>query len=123
MEKYGGARQATDDNIVRRMRMVWRITKTTDTHSENAILTALLRQKWLRERASRSRYIYIACFVSYLMATGDYLPIGQAVEFDHLCPFGTEAKNAWSYTSPAPYASLRTVCTPCRSHVELPSKR
>ena len=64
MGKYGGARQATDDNIVRRMRMVWRITKTTDTHSENAILTALLRQKWLRERASMSRYIYIACFVS-----------------------------------------------------------
>jgi hypothetical protein len=34
VEKYGTARQATDDNIIRRMRMACQITKTTNTHSE-----------------------------------------------------------------------------------------
>jgi hypothetical protein len=38
VEKYGTARQATDDNIIRRMRFACRITKATDTHSEYVIL-------------------------------------------------------------------------------------
>jgi hypothetical protein len=33
MEKYGTARRATDDNIIRRMRFACRINKATDTHS------------------------------------------------------------------------------------------
>jgi hypothetical protein len=33
MEKYGTARQATDDNIIRRMRFACWITKATDTQS------------------------------------------------------------------------------------------
>jgi hypothetical protein len=33
VEKYGTARQATDDNIIRRMRFACRITKATDTRS------------------------------------------------------------------------------------------
>ena len=33
MEKYGGARQATDDNIIRRMRFACWVTKATDTHT------------------------------------------------------------------------------------------
>jgi len=37
---YGTARQATDDNITRRMRFACWITKATDTHSESVILTA-----------------------------------------------------------------------------------
>jgi hypothetical protein len=36
--KYGTARQATDDNIIRRMRFACWITKATDTHSECVIL-------------------------------------------------------------------------------------
>jgi hypothetical protein len=32
-EKYGTAGQATDDNIIRRMRFACWITKATDTHS------------------------------------------------------------------------------------------
>jgi hypothetical protein len=38
METYGGARQATDDNIIRRMRFACWINKSTDTHTEYAIL-------------------------------------------------------------------------------------
>jgi hypothetical protein len=34
VENYGQARQATDDNITRRMRFAYWITKATDTHSE-----------------------------------------------------------------------------------------
>jgi hypothetical protein len=63
VEKYGTARQATDDNIIRRMRFACWITKATDTHSEHVILTAFPRQQLLRERASVLRYTYIACLV------------------------------------------------------------
>jgi hypothetical protein len=37
-KKYGTAGQATDDNIIRRMRFACSITKATDTHSEYLIL-------------------------------------------------------------------------------------
>jgi hypothetical protein len=50
------ARQATDDNIIRRMRIACWITKATDTHSEYVMIIALLRQQWLRERFSILRY-------------------------------------------------------------------
>jgi hypothetical protein len=51
-KKYGTARQATDDNIIRRMRVAFWIAKATVTHSEYVILIAFTRQQWLRERAS-----------------------------------------------------------------------
>jgi hypothetical protein len=51
VEKYGTARQATNNNIIRRMRFACWITKATDTHSEYVILIAFPRQQWLRERA------------------------------------------------------------------------
>jgi hypothetical protein len=35
MEYYGTAGQATDDNIIRRMRFACWITKATDRHSEH----------------------------------------------------------------------------------------
>jgi hypothetical protein len=60
VEKYGTARQATDDNKIRRMRFACSITKATDTHSEYVILIAFPRQKWLRERASIVR-LYVHC--------------------------------------------------------------
>jgi hypothetical protein len=61
VEKYCGARQATYDSIIWRMRFTCWITKATDTHSEPIILIAFPRQQWLRERASMLRYAYIAC--------------------------------------------------------------
>jgi len=45
VEIYGTARQATDDNIIRRMRYACRITKTADTHSEYVTLNTFPRQK------------------------------------------------------------------------------
>jgi hypothetical protein len=59
--KYGRARQATDDNTIRRMRFACWITKATDLHSEYVILIDFARQQWLRERASVLRYTYTAC--------------------------------------------------------------
>jgi len=52
MEKYGSARQATDDNIIQYMCFACWIPKATDRHSEYVILIAFLGQQWLHERAS-----------------------------------------------------------------------
>ena len=56
MEKCGTAVQATDGNLIRRMRSAGWITKATNTHSEYATLTAFPLQHWLQERASVLRY-------------------------------------------------------------------
>jgi hypothetical protein len=71
MEKYGRARQATDDNKTRRMRSVSWLTKTTDTQSEYAFP----RQQLLCERASMllSHVHCLACF-KYCMPINDNLP-------------------------------------------------
>ena len=53
--KYGTARQATDDNIIRCTRFACWITKATDTHSEYVTLIAFPRQQWLRELTSMLR--------------------------------------------------------------------
>jgi hypothetical protein len=66
VEKYGTARQATDANILRRMRTACWIPKATDTRSEYVIFTAFPRQQWLRERAKKLRYMYIAWLAAYL---------------------------------------------------------
>ena len=65
MEKYGRAEQATDDNRIRRMRLVCRIVKAKNTHLEYAILIAFLRQQWLRERALVLHNTYIAFLVYF----------------------------------------------------------
>ena len=49
---YGTATQATDDSIIRRMRLACWIIKAIDTHSEYVTFIALLLQQWLRERSS-----------------------------------------------------------------------
>jgi hypothetical protein len=62
LAQYRTAGLATDDNIIRRMRISWTI-KATNTHSEYIILTALARQQWLRALASILRYTCTACLV------------------------------------------------------------
>jgi hypothetical protein len=65
VEKYGRDRQATDDNIIRRMRFACWITKATDTPSEYVILIIIFAlQEWLRERAPilRSYVHFLPCF-------------------------------------------------------------
>jgi hypothetical protein len=50
-KKHGKARQATDDNTLRRIRFACWTTKATDTHSEYVKLIAFTRQPQLCERA------------------------------------------------------------------------
>ena len=57
MERYGGARRATDDNIIWRMNYARWIIKATETHSEYVILVAFPRQQWLCESPSMLRYM------------------------------------------------------------------
>ena len=63
MEKFGRARQATDDSIWR-VRFAYWTSKSTNTHSEYVIYFP--QQKWLRERNSLLRYTYIVCVVYIL---------------------------------------------------------
>jgi len=50
VEKYCTDGQATDDNIIRRMRIVCCIPVHKHTDSEYAILLAFLKQQYLQER-------------------------------------------------------------------------
>jgi len=52
VEKYGKAGQATDDNIIWRMRFGCRMTKARiQKHTQNIlILIACPQQQWLQER-------------------------------------------------------------------------
>jgi len=45
---YVKAGQATDENITRRMRIAYWITKPVDTQAEYVIFIAFPRQQWLR---------------------------------------------------------------------------
>ena len=49
-EKYGTAGHATDECIIRRMRIACWILEATDTHSEYVILIAFPLPQWLRHR-------------------------------------------------------------------------
>jgi len=51
MWKTCRAGQATDDNLIRRMRIACWISKTMNTHSEYVIFIAYPLQQWLQERA------------------------------------------------------------------------
>jgi len=62
-EDTGRSGQATDDNVIRRIRFVCWVNKATDTHSEYVILIASPRQRWLRERTTILRYMHISYLV------------------------------------------------------------
>jgi hypothetical protein len=70
VEKYSRPGEATDDNIIQRLRFACWITKATDTHSEYAVLTAFALQQWLLERASVLRCTFIASLVCVLFRDG-----------------------------------------------------
>jgi len=65
LEKFGRAKQATNENLTRRMRLICWVTKATDTHSEYVILIAFPQQQWLCERSSILRHTYIAFLVLF----------------------------------------------------------
>jgi len=64
-EKYCRTRQATNDNIIRRMRIACWIPKASDIHSEYVILIAFPLLQWLHERAwNVTLYVHwLSCFV------------------------------------------------------------
>jgi len=64
VKKYGTARQATDDNIVRRMRFAFWENKATNTNQKNAEIIALRWQQWLRERVL---YLLYNAYVAWLV--------------------------------------------------------
>jgi hypothetical protein len=77
VEKCCRTRQATDDNIIRRMRFAFCIIKATDTHSEYVILIVSPRRKWLRER---SPMLYVHCvsccrMLNLVCCTGSLKPM------------------------------------------------
>ena len=58
MEKYRRAGQATDDTIIRRMRVLCCTIKATHTHREYVILTAFSRQQWFANASHCYVYTY-----------------------------------------------------------------
>jgi hypothetical protein len=68
VEKYGKARQATDDNITRRMRFTCWITKATDTHSEYVIPIAFPQQLVTRTRLNVTLYVRCLSCLPFLQA-------------------------------------------------------
>ena len=68
MEKYGTAKQITDDNVTRRMRLPCWITEVTRTHtntvSEYVVVIASPLQELLGESSSLLNYWYIASLVA-----------------------------------------------------------
>jgi hypothetical protein len=127
MEKYGTTRQATDDNITRRMRFACWITKATDTHSEYIILTAFSRQLWFRQK-SRGHLLgapheklpevdsrnWSKCAVRYILDTSVDYPAVQGNQTWHKwCLWARNSTqwqrstHAYSYTPVPPICSLR----------------
>jgi hypothetical protein len=60
MEKYGGSRDTTDDNMLWRMFFACWINKATHTHSDYVIHIGFPRQRYLHERVSMLR-LYLRC--------------------------------------------------------------
>jgi len=72
-KKYGTARQATDENVTRGMRIAYWITKATDTQLKYVLPITFLLQHLLHERTSNLSYTSNACIVLYKI-TMWYLP-------------------------------------------------
>ena len=63
LEKHGRARLHSADDIVRRMRLAYWIAKGY-RHTLRICNNFFSTHKWLRERTSILRYIFIACLAS-----------------------------------------------------------
>jgi hypothetical protein len=73
VEKYGVARQATHDDITRRMRFACWTTKATNTHSEYVTFIVFPRQQWFREWPSILRHTYIVSVMVMVWCVGSGL--------------------------------------------------
>jgi len=66
MWRHGTARQATDDKIIRRMRIVCWITKATNTYSEYIILIAF-SLKLMVTGTCPNVTLYVRCLSFFLL--------------------------------------------------------
>ena len=69
MDKCGRAGQATDDNIIRRMRIARWVINAKGTRSEYVILIDFQRQHWLRERTSMLRVRTLPVLFTIILTT------------------------------------------------------
>jgi hypothetical protein len=71
VEEHGTARQATDDNVIRRVRVACWVTKAnthTHTHSEYVILIVFPRQQWSRKRSYVNYLVFANFLISFVHA-------------------------------------------------------
>jgi hypothetical protein len=91
VDKYGTARQAADDMIIRPTCFACWISKATDTYSEYVTLTAFPRQQWLSERASVLRLYahWLSFFYTLLQRIFERLQVRQGMLHGsfRLCPY------------------------------------
>ena len=71
VDKYSTARQATDDNILRRMRFARWVNKITYTHSEYVVLIAFHTNRGYVNALQCYIYIYIACLVWFSVTAAE----------------------------------------------------
>jgi hypothetical protein len=69
VKKYGRARQATDENVMKLMHFACFKTKATNSHTEYVILIAFVLQKWLDKRTFMLQFTYIAYLVLFEFQT------------------------------------------------------
>ena len=89
VEKYGTARQATVDSIIRRTRFLCCFTKVIDPHSEYVIFIAFPWQQWLYERASMLK-LYVHCLSCYF-SSGFVLQYSKLRNWSYLALFDTHS--------------------------------
>jgi hypothetical protein len=64
VEKYGRTRQATDDNIIRRISIACCATKGTDIHSEYVMLIAFYGNNGYANALQYYFYMYVAYLIN-----------------------------------------------------------
>jgi hypothetical protein len=71
VEKYFTSPQATDDNIIRCMRIACEIPRATNTHSECVTLSAFPRQQYLKESVPVLPYTCISSLTALVPTSLD----------------------------------------------------
>jgi hypothetical protein len=78
VEKYGRARQAADNNVIRCMHTACWITRATDTHSDYLILIACTWRQGLCNHTSVLHYTYIACFIIKCIFSTEFISFSNS---------------------------------------------
>jgi hypothetical protein len=102
VDKYGTARQTTNDNIIRRMRIACWITKATDTHSECVILNCVSTATNVK-RTRLNITLYVHCLSRFFRdATAQLGPgrlmaeVSTSHTVGHTKTLGRTPLNEWS---------------------------